>query len=73
MYYGKEVRIFLKGQAKESYLELKNRTDKEARSILKSIERIKETLKNKGTERKPGQKKKIQITLAGHRRNVYKK
>lgn len=45
MYLGKEVRIFLKGQAKESYLELKKRNDKESRSILNSIERIKEILK----------------------------
>lgn len=45
MYCGKEVRIFLKGQAKESYLELKKRNDKESKSILNSIERIKEILK----------------------------
>ena len=47
MYFGKEVRIFLKDQAKESYLILKSRqeTDKEARSILNSFERIKGILK----------------------------
>lgn len=41
MFAGKEVRVFLKGQAKESFLELKKRNDKEAQSILNSIERIK--------------------------------
>lgn len=39
--FRKEVRIFLKGQAKKSYLELKKRADKEAKTLLKSIERIK--------------------------------
>ena len=46
MYFGKEVRILLKEQAKDSYLELKKRTDKESQSILNSIERIKAILKN---------------------------
>lgn len=45
MFSGKEVRILLKGQAKESYLELKKRNDKESKSILNSIDRIKEILK----------------------------
>ena len=45
VYFGKEVRVFLKGEAKESYLGLKKRNDKEAKSILRSIERIKEILK----------------------------
>ena len=45
MFLGKEVRILLKGQAKESYLELKKRNDKEAQSILNSFERIKNILK----------------------------
>lgn len=45
MYFGKEVRIFLKGQAEESYLLLKQRKDKEATSILNSFERIKGILK----------------------------
>ncbi len=42
--FGKEVSIFLKGQAKESFLELKKRNDKEAKSILNSVERVKEFL-----------------------------
>ncbi len=46
MYLGKEVRILLKDQAKDSYLELKKRTDKESQSILNSIERIKAILKD---------------------------
>ncbi len=40
MFLGKEVRIILKGQAKESYIDLKKRDDKESKSIVKSIERM---------------------------------
>ena len=40
MFLGKEVRVVLKGQAKESYIELKKRDDKESISIIKSIDRI---------------------------------
>ncbi len=46
MFCGKEIRIILKGQAKESYLKLKKEKDKESRSILNSIERIKIILKD---------------------------
>jgi hypothetical protein len=45
MYFGKEVRIILKWQGKEAYLELKKRDDKEARAILDSFNRVKEILK----------------------------
>jgi hypothetical protein len=45
MFCGKEVRIILNGQAKESFLELKKRDDKEAQSLLKSIDRIINILK----------------------------
>ena len=45
MFIGKEVRILLNGQAKESFIELKKRDDKEAKSILNSFERIKNILK----------------------------
>ena len=38
MFCGKEVKVILKGQAEEAFLELKKRTDKEAVSILNSIE-----------------------------------
>ena len=46
MFLGKEVRVLLKGQAKESYLELKKRTDKEAQSLIRSFQRIKDILKD---------------------------
>ncbi|MEK6983554.1 MAG: hypothetical protein AABX33_03190 [Nanoarchaeota archaeon] len=46
MIFGKEVRVFMKGQAKDSYLSLKNRTDKEAKTLLNSINRVIEILKN---------------------------
>ena len=45
MFFGKEVRIMLKGQAKEAYIELKKRHDKEARAILNSFENKAEILK----------------------------
>jgi len=45
MYFGKEVRILLRGEAKEAYFKLKKRVDKEAKSILNSFNRIKEILK----------------------------
>ncbi|MEK6969466.1 MAG: hypothetical protein AABW48_03490 [Nanoarchaeota archaeon] len=40
MYLGKDVRILLKGSAKDSFLELKKRQDKEAQILIKSVERI---------------------------------
>jgi len=43
--FNKEVRILLKDQAKESYIELKKRNDKESRILLNSIERIFNILK----------------------------
>ena len=46
MYLGKEVRIILKWKAKDIYLELKKRDDKESKSILNSFNRIKEILKD---------------------------
>lgn len=46
MFFGKEVRVLLKGQAKESYLHLKKKTDKDARTLLNSFSRIKEILKD---------------------------
>jgi len=45
MFAGKEVRVLLKGQAQESFLTLKKRDDKEAQTILHSIERIINILK----------------------------
>ncbi len=43
--FNKEVRIFLKDQAKEEYFELKKREDKDSRTLLNSIERIFNILK----------------------------
>jgi hypothetical protein len=45
MFFGKEIRIKLKGQGKEAYLELKKRDDKEAKTILDSFNRVKNILK----------------------------
>ena len=45
MFFGKQVRIFLREQAKEAFIELKKRDDKEARIIINSFERVKEILK----------------------------
>ena len=73
MYLGKEVRIFLKGQAKESYLELKKRSDKESKSILRSIERIKEILKENPQYGDPIAKKLIPKTLLDIKiKNLYR-
>lgn len=63
MYLGKEVRIFLKGQAKDGYLELKKRNDKESRSILNSIERVKGILKDNPQFGDPIAKKLIPKSL----------
>jgi len=46
MFLGKEVRVHLKGQAKQAYLELKKRTDKDVQTLLRSIERITGILKD---------------------------
>lgn len=45
MFFDKEVRVILKGQGKEAYLELKKRTDKDAKTILSSFDRTKGILK----------------------------
>ncbi len=45
MFAGKEVRVLLKGQAKESYTLLQNQHDKESETLLRSIERMKDLLK----------------------------
>jgi len=45
MFLGKEVRVLLKDSAKESFLELKKRNDKEALSLVNSIERLISILK----------------------------
>ena len=59
MFFGKEVRIFLKGQAREAFLELKRRNDKEARILLKSFERIRKILLDNPQFGEPISKDKI--------------
>ena len=61
MYFGKEVRVFLKGEAEKSHLLLQERKDKdkEARSILNSFERVKEFLKQNPQYGDPVPKKLI--------------
>lgn len=44
MFFGKEVRVLLKGQAKDCFIELKKRNDKESQSLLRSIERVRDIL-----------------------------
>lgn len=46
MFSGKEIRVLLKGQAKNAFIELKKRTDKESQSILRSVYRLKDILKD---------------------------
>lgn len=73
MFFGKEVRIFLKDEAKDSYLKLKKRNDKEAKSILNSIERIKDILKENPQYGDPLAKKLIPESLAKRGiRNLYR-
>jgi len=43
--FGKEVHVFLKGQAKEAFIELKKRKDKQSKILVKAIERKIEILK----------------------------
>jgi len=59
VFVGKEVRILLKGQAKESFIELKKRDDKESQSLLNSIKRIIEILKENPQFGDPIEKRKI--------------
>ncbi|MBN2422808.1 hypothetical protein JXB41_06265 [Candidatus Woesearchaeota archaeon] len=59
MYLGKEVKVLLKGQAKESYLELKKREDKDAQTLLNSIERVKNILKENPMYGDPVKKSQI--------------
>ena len=63
MWMGKEVRISLKWQAKDAYLELKKRDDKEAKAIVKSFERVREILKANPQFGDPIKKELIPIKL----------
>lgn len=46
MFLGKEVRVILKGQAQEAFLELKKRRDKMSAQMVRSIERVITILKD---------------------------
>lgn len=73
MMFGKEVKVFMKGQAKESYLLLKSRTDKEAQTLLNSINRITEILKNNPQHGNPIPKRLIPSSLLkGGIQNLYR-
>jgi len=59
MFKNKKVRIFLKGQAKETYLKLKSKNNKGSEIILNSFNRIKEILKQNPQYGQPINKKLI--------------
>ena len=63
MNHEKNIKIFLKDQAKTNYLNLKKRNDKEAQTILNSINRVKTILKNNPQFGDPISKKLIPKTL----------
>ena len=63
MMFGKEVKVFMKGQAKESYLLLKDQTDKESQSLLNSIERVTKILKSNPQHGDPIPKRLIPNSL----------
>ena len=63
MFAGKEVKVLLKGQAKESFLELKKRQDHEAKSLVRSVERIIDILKENPQFGDPIRKELIPISL----------
>ena len=71
---GKEVKVILKGQAKESYLELKKRTDKDAKTLLKSIKRTRDILKENPQYGDPVPKKQIppKLIVEYDIRNLYR-
>ena len=73
MFLKKEIRIFLKDDAKEAYLKLKKRKDKESQSILNSLERIKKILKENPQFGNPVPKKLIpKELLKKNISNVYR-
>ena len=63
MIFGKEVRVFIKGQARESYISLKTRTDKEAQGLLNSINWVTEILKHNPQHGNPIPKRLIPKSL----------
>lgn len=84
MFLGKDVRVFLKGSAKEAFLELKKREDKDSKILLDSFERVKNILidnpqfgdpvsKNLISEnfRKIGIKNLYRVSLSNYWRALY--
>ena len=63
MFAGKEVRVLLRDQAKESFLELKKREDKESQTLLNSIKRIIDILKENPQYGDPIAKRLIPLTF----------
>jgi len=45
VFFGRDVSVFLKGQAKEAFIELKKAQDKQSQMLVKAIERILDILK----------------------------
>ena len=73
MIFGKEVKVFMKGQAKDSYLMLKSRTDKESQSLLNSINRVTEILKSNPQFGDPIPKRLIPKSfIQGEIKNIYR-
>ncbi len=71
--FNKEVRVFLKDQAKEAFIELKKRSDKESKTLSNSIERIFNILKQNPQYGNPIKKELIpkSITNLGIK-NIYR-
>ncbi len=55
----KEIKIFLKGQAKEIYFELRTKKDKQSQIILRSLKRTKQILRQNPQYGQPLSKKLI--------------
>lgn len=63
MFLGKEVKVLLKGQAKEKFIELESKSDKISISVLNSIKRVKDILINNPQHGDPIKKELIPIEL----------
>ena len=73
MFFGKEVRVKLKGQAQQAYVNLKKREDKEARTMLRSIHRVIDIIKENPQFGDPITKQLIpQKFLEGGIQNLYR-
>lgn len=73
MFFGKEIRVKLKGQAQEAYLELQKREDKEAQTMFRSINRIINILKQNPQFGDPIRKQLIpQIFIDQGVQNLYR-